>query len=562
MSRNVDAVFQVKKEDGILLKDKIIKGTFTSQNENLGSVAMQFTTFGRINSDKLLFRLREENAKKWYYENSYSSSLIADNTFFPFGFVPISDSKDKTYEFEIQSLSGTKDNSVGIKEENYMLITKYQYDKTYLFRHPLFFTKYIIEKLVATFIFYNLLLYLALVYLVMGIFKLLQKRIYVLKQSLAPFQDLNKKHSIVLIGFIIILGLSIRFYFAFGPYNFDINSFMSYVPAFEQRKNIYLATPFYNWSPAFYFVSGGIGFLTKSIQILPLHFTFRAFTSLIDLATLFVLLGIARKKGMSELKIAILFFLNPVTIVTSGRHGHFDNFSLFFILLALFLYYKWGQKLSRSKTLILWSLVTFGLAVKHIIMFQVLTFLVRIAKKRTYAFIFFSGSVVFLLLTFLPYFFEAREEIMKQVIGYSGLGGMYGITYFIRNWCASCQNMLVVSQAYRTVFMLAAFGFCFFLRKGDPARLLLLSVLFFLSFTSGIGAQYFVLPIALGALFPTKWFYLYSTMTTLFYLGSIDEFGIPVFQIFSFNTVWIFVLMWFIAEIFQVFPQLRKYFQM
>ena len=45
---------------------------------------------------------------------------------------------------------------------------------------------------------------------------------------------------------------------------------------------------------------------------------------------------------------------------------------------------------------------------------------------------------------------------------------------------------------------------------------------------------------------------------TLFFLGSADELNIYTFKIFEWNTVWVFVILWFLCEFVISFKSLGK----
>ena len=99
------------------------------------------------------------------------------------------------------------------------------------------------------------------------------------------------------------------------------------------------------------------------------------------------------------------------------------------------------------------------------------------------------------------------------------------------------------------VFIAGLFIFGFFLKDKDIIRNCLLGMLFFLTFTTGISNQYFVLPIALGALHPSRRFLLYSLAATFFLLGDVDNVYVPGFNILGSNVVWLSVMYWFILEL-------------
>lgn len=119
-----------------LLENTKISGSFVAQDENLGIVSLRFEKRRRIpylQEDIMVFRIKEKNSPTWYYENEYRSGLTYDVPFLPFGFPIISDSKGKTYYFELESLKGNDVNGVVLSEREPILVSKYQKTKAILF---------------------------------------------------------------------------------------------------------------------------------------------------------------------------------------------------------------------------------------------------------------------------------------------------------------------------------------------------------------------------------------------------------------------------------------------
>ena len=113
-----------------LLKGNRIAGEFRSKDNYLGIVMLRFDEYVKPDSsgeDILAFRLKEKGSKDWYYFNNYRSGLLKNNLLFPFGFPVIEDSKDKIYEFEIESLLGNETNAAQVNKNNFNLFTGYQF---------------------------------------------------------------------------------------------------------------------------------------------------------------------------------------------------------------------------------------------------------------------------------------------------------------------------------------------------------------------------------------------------------------------------------------------------
>lgn len=107
--------------------DKVLQD-FTPNYDNLGIVAIRFQTFGRINDDTLIFRLREKGESDWYYTANYKTDQFQDRELFPFGFPIIAKSKGKIFQFEIESKFGSESGHVKVDNLLPVVISKYQYN--------------------------------------------------------------------------------------------------------------------------------------------------------------------------------------------------------------------------------------------------------------------------------------------------------------------------------------------------------------------------------------------------------------------------------------------------
>lgn len=100
-----------------LLEGDKVTGEFRAKDNYLGLILINFENFIKPDfrgEDVLAFRIKEKGASQWYYYNNYRSGLLQDELQFPFGFPSIAWSKDKTYQFEIESLFGNDTNAVSI----------------------------------------------------------------------------------------------------------------------------------------------------------------------------------------------------------------------------------------------------------------------------------------------------------------------------------------------------------------------------------------------------------------------------------------------------------------
>lgn len=117
----MNPVLKVENADAekqCLYAGDIYQQEFTSPVETFGIVAVQFDNNNRINEDIIKFRIREAGLSvdevNWYYQGEALSEQFQPGWYFPFGFPPFENAKDKNFIFEIESTQGKEDNCVSV----------------------------------------------------------------------------------------------------------------------------------------------------------------------------------------------------------------------------------------------------------------------------------------------------------------------------------------------------------------------------------------------------------------------------------------------------------------
>jgi hypothetical protein len=318
--------------------------------------------------------------------------------------------------------------------------------------------------------------------------------------------------------------------------NFDMQSFEGIADIAMNGGNVYAMTPRYNYSPIWFTILGFLKYVQIQLTALSFHFVVRSFLCVVDLATLAFLLLIASHKKISLLKTSLLFYLNPASFLLTGYHGQFENLAILMIVIGLFAYLKLNQKPIWG-TAVLWFFATAGMIVKHSIFYELIICLNSAIKRYRVKLLLFAVSVCCFLVLFIPYWSTGREGIIKNVFMYSSHSGYYGIASLFK------------LEQLKYLFIIGLFVFPLFLRNRDIIQQCLLGLLFFLTFTSGIGIQYFVLPIAIGTLCPSKGFLFYSIAASVFILGNNNNVFVPGFNLFEWNIVWLGAAYWFFSEL-------------
>lgn len=121
-----------------LFKGEKVNGQFVAKENNLGIISIRFkkvpdVEFNKL--DKMIFRIKEKGGKDWYYENIYRANLARQNRYLTLGFIPIADSKDKSYQFELISLHGNSQNAVEISNKDPIYFSLYKFTKQDVFKN-------------------------------------------------------------------------------------------------------------------------------------------------------------------------------------------------------------------------------------------------------------------------------------------------------------------------------------------------------------------------------------------------------------------------------------------
>lgn len=360
--------------------------------------------------------------------------------------------------------------------------------------------------------------------------------LFLLVKSIQTDAAIPKRTFITILLLIVIVGILLRLILSISFYgNKDMEFYERDAAIGLKGGNVYAETIYYNYSPVWFLILTALKKIQLQFPILPFHFVVRGFLTCVDLLTLWVLLLIAKHEKISPVKTAVFFFLNPLSFIITGFHGQLENLAVLMIFVGILLYLKLADKTSL-RILFLWIFATTGMIVKHNVFYELIIILNYAIKRYWLKILLFVISVVVFLSAFMPYWSAGKQGIMNNVLFYSSWAGDYGIITLI--YCPQLKYL----------FILGLFLFPLFLKGKDLIRQCLLGFLFFLTFATGIASQYFLLPIAFGALRPSKGFMLYTLLASSFILGSPNYISIPGFHLLKWNLVWIGAIYWFIEQ--------------
>ena len=328
---------------------------------------------------------------------------------------------------------------------------------------------------------------------------------------------------------VLVTGSLVRWVLAWqASGNYDRESWEIVSEILARGGNVYAQTARYNSSPVWFWILGALRGISHAMPVFSFRVVVRLFLGVVDLATALLLGTWPRLSAWERARQAMYFYLNPVSMLLTGVHGQFDDLAVLFLVLALRAGARPvpGEHSGRSA----WFLGTAGFVTKHLVFGQLLILLLHFFRRRSALFLFGLSSALF-LSSFFPYWDGGREGILN-VFRYRSYAMPYGLAVFGGiGWLS-------------VVFAAALFVYPFFLKDRRLSTKMLAGSLFFLTFTTGFGVQYLVLPIAFGALRPTRGFFIYSSVAGCYLLGSYFILGIEAFAWVPLWGVWAAAAYW------------------
>lgn len=337
------------------------------------------------------------------------------------------------------------------------------------------------------------------------------------------------------IALIIILGTIVRSILSIGCYgNYDMDSWKIISGIVERGGNVYAETSRYQTSPVWCNTLTGLRMAASGLNMPP-HAVIKLYLTFIDLLTLLFLILIAKEEKLSIVKTALFFYLNPVSFLLTGYHGQIENLAILMVVAGIY-FYMILKKRPFLRIAVIWFFSTFGMMVKHSIFYETIICVNYSVRRIWIKLLLLAVSAAAFLMLFVPYLDKGMDGIIKNVFCYSSFPGFYGVT------------SLILFDGLKYLFIISLFLFPFFIRTRDLVKQCLAGLLFFITFTTGGSVQYFVLPIALGALRPSKGFIAYTILASLFISGSYYNIQKTLFILFNWNVVWIGALYWIFSE--------------
>jgi len=327
--------------------------------------------------------------------------------------------------------------------------------------------------------------------------------------------------------FAIGIGLSLRLILAiYTPGNLDQQNFIISAQILRSGANIYNETPYYNYTP----IWGGILAL---LSLLNIHLPILVRLTLIaaDMANSWLI------SRTISVKAAIIYLLNPVSIILVGYHGQFETLAMLPLLLSAWLIHR-----GKPAQGMIWLLGTLALIIKHIVLFHVWALFIWIAGTRR-AFFWYVGALIVFVLSFSPFLPDGIPGIVQHVL-------LYRSTYrFGTAWFLPPPLDLALFVCGMSILPLM-------LRERSLSELLEWISVLLLVLIPAIGQQYFLLPL-LTARCRSIGYWVFTFSATLFLLASPDGLRLPWLSAVWWPT-WLAAVFWLI-ELFIKSPTSPRY---
>jgi hypothetical protein len=332
---------------------------------------------------------------------------------------------------------------------------------------------------------------------------------------------------------VSLAAVTVRLWLAWNaPPSVDLENYEDTVRVIRAGTPLYETADHYNYSPVWSWalrLADGIAAATGC------GFSSVVRTGLlaIDLGCAALLFLLAREGGPTrQWRATALYLANPVGIWVTAVQGQFDVLALFFLLAAL--------QVSRSRSegeksaLPQMALLTLSVASKHLTLFHPILFVRRRQDLKWLALPYLATAALF-----LPYASQWRA-IRDRVLLYRSVPRSYGFSEFV---LYDARMAAIVSALAFAAGLTAA---CF-LRKYESQRACLILFLVLLFFAPGLGSQYLLWPLTLGALRPGLGYFVFTGASILWILGS--HFDLAGSGQFMGQLVWLSVALWGVREI-------------
>jgi hypothetical protein len=343
---------------------------------------------------------------------------------------------------------------------------------------------------------------------------------------------------------------------------YDIESFRLVGEALLNKEDVYTSAAVgrHPYLPLQMYIVGLATFLTR---VTPLPFIIwiklpAVFADTLIVIFIFRAVQQATRNQVTSLSYALLFALNPISILVTSYHGQFDPIPVLLLLLA---WYSWhfGHHIIRSATLL-------GFAILNKtwpIVFLPVAFirLPRVRQRFTYTGL-AVGIPIFFTAFYVIFLASNPLPMLQRAVTHAGVPGYWGLSSFIffpGVFLFDPDQVLQLILPWQRFLMLAVgLAVLWWTRRQDALNALLTIILTVFAIMLGMGIQWLLWPVAFAILAREeswlKWYSILGAMMMVVHLYGIHLY--PTFnQLFDPGTatlilrlsslpVWLIVVFW------------------
>jgi hypothetical protein len=335
----------------------------------------------------------------------------------------------------------------------------------------------------------------------------------------------------LVLAWLLVIGIRLSILWRVHE-NPDLQTWRSVFGVLDQHGTLY-DHPRYNHAPLWAAVSFVVGRVARGFGW-PFVSSLCAFLNLVDLAIAGLVWKItrARRDRRVAAATALVTFANPLSVIASSFLGQFDNIAIAFLLGALAL-----SSSSGTVGLGVSGLLGASLIAKHVAWFHPLLFFRGTGKRVWLAVL----PYALFLASFVP-FWRSWRSIRDHVFLYRSGAETYGLE-------ALRESGWLPGESATVVFVVIMLTSVWLLRRVELVRAALLLFLVQLIVMPGVWPYYFVWPVALGALFPSAGYLVYTLVLAAFFFKSPDVVGLDWPHLPGWWGCWWAAVFWLLWEV-------------
>ncbi len=318
-------------------------------------------------------------------------------------------------------------------------------------------------------------------------------------------EQMQKKQMLVVL--LVSLGIFLRFVCMAWGHNFDWASYCIVGEIAARFGNVYAETARYNYGPVFMCIQGMLYELARGGGDYRELLYRVLMVGVLTAADVGIMLFLAEKYSVYK---ALIFFLNPISIIITGYHNQFDNIAIFLALCTLYFYNEEKHFNRRDIGFVL--LFTLCLTLKHILFLIPVFLLMRpnlcFKKKMIYACV--PPSIF--IASFVPFTINEKglQGIVNNVFLYRSFNNFPLLHKLL-------DALSVPTSCWFVLYIFFMSVIAFVTRKYDYEKQMFIYLIAMVAFSSAVANQYLVIPLVALCAFDIGWLrYCYIFYVSIF----------------------------------------------